>query len=153
MNMEDEELVKMFNLTLKGRETILFFLIVVINGLIWIESDIGLDTCAMGRWMVEVSRMFSWQGNVFFLVEEFCLLLQSSVPHPASHNIYFVILEISPKDNRLSISILSIQKYSLDEDIDFLYCAEMNQRKQWRQRKERKTILFYLKKEKQKLGL
>ena len=33
VNMEDEELVKMFNLTLKMRETILFFLIVVINGL------------------------------------------------------------------------------------------------------------------------
>ena len=32
--MEDEKLVKMFNLTLKMRETILFFLIVVINGLI-----------------------------------------------------------------------------------------------------------------------
>ena len=38
----------MFNLTSKMRETILFFLIVVINGLIWIESDIGLDTCARG---------------------------------------------------------------------------------------------------------
>ena len=34
MNMEDEELVKMFNPTLKMRETILFFLIVVINELI-----------------------------------------------------------------------------------------------------------------------
>ena len=34
VNMEDEELVKMFNLTLKMRETILFFLIVVIIGLI-----------------------------------------------------------------------------------------------------------------------
>ena len=34
VNMEDEELVKNFNPTLKGRETILFFLIVVINGLI-----------------------------------------------------------------------------------------------------------------------
>ena len=33
VNMEDRELVKMFNLTLKIRETILFFLIVVINGL------------------------------------------------------------------------------------------------------------------------
>ena len=33
VNMEDKELVKMFNLTLKMRETILFFLIVVINGL------------------------------------------------------------------------------------------------------------------------
>ena len=33
MNKEDEELVKMVNPTLKRRETILFFLIVVINGL------------------------------------------------------------------------------------------------------------------------
>ena len=33
VNMEDEELVKMFNITLKMRETILFFLIMVINGL------------------------------------------------------------------------------------------------------------------------
>ena len=31
--MEDEELVKMFNLILKMIETILFFLIMVINGL------------------------------------------------------------------------------------------------------------------------
>ena len=33
VNKEDEKLVKMFNLTLKMRKTILFFLIVVINGL------------------------------------------------------------------------------------------------------------------------
>ena len=33
VNIEDEELVKMFNSTLKIRETILFFLIVVINEL------------------------------------------------------------------------------------------------------------------------
>ena len=33
VNMKDEELVKMFNPTLKIRETILFFLIVVINRL------------------------------------------------------------------------------------------------------------------------
>ena len=33
VNMEDKELVKMFNLTLKMRETILFFLIMLINGL------------------------------------------------------------------------------------------------------------------------
>ena len=55
MNKEDEELVKMVNPTLKMRETILFFLIVVINGLKYIVSDIGLDTCARGRWRVEVS--------------------------------------------------------------------------------------------------
>ena len=55
--MKDEELVKLFNLTLKRKETILFFLIVVINGLIWNDSDIGLDTCASGMWKVEVSRM------------------------------------------------------------------------------------------------
>ena len=41
MNMEDEELVKMVNPTLKRKETILFFLIVVINGLKYIVSDIG----------------------------------------------------------------------------------------------------------------
>ena len=47
--MEDKELAKMFNLTLKRKETILFFLTVVINGLICINSNIGLDTCARGR--------------------------------------------------------------------------------------------------------
>ena len=47
--MEDEELVKMFNPTLKMRKAILFFLIVVINGLKCIVSDIGLDMCARGR--------------------------------------------------------------------------------------------------------
>ena len=48
--MEDGELMKMFNPTLKGRETILFFLIVLINGLIWIDSNIGLDTCTREMW-------------------------------------------------------------------------------------------------------
>ena len=50
--MEDEKLVKMFNPTLKRRETILFFLIVVINGLIWIDLDIRIDTCTRGSWRV-----------------------------------------------------------------------------------------------------
>ena len=54
--MEDEELVKIFNATLKMRETILFFLIVVINGLTWIVLDIGLDMCARGRWRVEPTK-------------------------------------------------------------------------------------------------
>ena len=57
MNKEDEELVRMVNPTLKRRETILFFLIVVINRLKCIVSDIGLDTCARGRWRVEVSKL------------------------------------------------------------------------------------------------
>ena len=35
----------MFNPMLKIRETLLFFLIVVINGLTCIDLDIGLDTC------------------------------------------------------------------------------------------------------------
>ena len=52
--MEDEKLVKMFNPTLKRRETFLFFLIVVINGLTWIVSDIGLDTCARGRQLISL---------------------------------------------------------------------------------------------------
>ena len=41
--MEDKELVKIFNPTLKMREAILFFLIMVINWLKCIVSDIGLD--------------------------------------------------------------------------------------------------------------
>ena len=49
VNMEDEELVKMFNPTLKRREFILFFLIVMINGLIWIVSNIKLDTYRQGE--------------------------------------------------------------------------------------------------------
>ena len=55
--MKDKKLVKMFNPTLKKRETILFFLIVIINGLIWIDSDIGLDKCVRGRWRDDVSKM------------------------------------------------------------------------------------------------
>ena len=47
--MEDEELVKMFNPTLIRREAILFFSIVVINGLKCIVSDIGLDKCVRRR--------------------------------------------------------------------------------------------------------
>ena len=47
--MEDRELEKLFNPTLKIRETMLFFLIVVINGLIYIDLDIGLNTCTKGR--------------------------------------------------------------------------------------------------------
>ena len=39
----------MFNPTLIRREVILFFLIVVINGLKCIVSDIGLDKCVRRR--------------------------------------------------------------------------------------------------------
>ena len=49
MNKEDEELVRMVNPTLKRRETILLFLIVVINGLKYIISNIRLDTCIKKR--------------------------------------------------------------------------------------------------------
>ena len=52
--MKDEKLVKMFNFTLKMREIILFILIMVINGLICIDSDIGLDTYIRKRWREEV---------------------------------------------------------------------------------------------------
>ena len=67
MNVEDEELVKMVNPTLKRRETILFFLIVVINGLKCIFSDIELDTCARGRWRVEVSKLEMNQPNTHYI--------------------------------------------------------------------------------------
>ena len=53
--MEDEELMKLFNPTLKRREFILFFLIVMINELIWIDLDIGLDMCPKrGFFLVEL---------------------------------------------------------------------------------------------------
>ena len=55
--MEDVELVKMFNPTLIRRKAILFFLIVVINELKCIVSDIELDTCARRRRRVEVSKL------------------------------------------------------------------------------------------------
>ena len=51
--MEDEELVKLFNPTLKRRETI-FFLIVVINVLMWIDSNIGLDKWEVKGWGVKI---------------------------------------------------------------------------------------------------
>ena len=54
--MKDEELVKMFNPTLKRKETILFLLIVVINGLMWIKLDIGLDVCARGRCTIKENK-------------------------------------------------------------------------------------------------
>ena len=61
VNMKAKKLMKMFNLTLKKRETILFFLIVVINGIIWINLDIRLDTCARGG---EGGRcVFSFSSN------------------------------------------------------------------------------------------
>ena len=43
VNMEDKELVECL-ISLKRRETLLFFLILVINGLICIGANIKLDT-------------------------------------------------------------------------------------------------------------
>ena len=60
--MENNELVKMFNPTLKRRETILFFLIVVVNRLIFIDLDIRLDKCARevkGGGVLSVAREIS----------------------------------------------------------------------------------------------
>ena len=39
---------------IENERDFLFFLIVVIDGLLWIDSNIELDTCAKGRWRVEV---------------------------------------------------------------------------------------------------
>ena len=74
MNMEDEELVTMVNPTLKRKETILFFLIVVINGLKCIVLNIGLDTCARGRWRVEVSKL-----EINFPSTQICVLLLTTL--------------------------------------------------------------------------
>ena len=66
MNKEDEELVKIVNPTLKRRETILFFLIVVINGLKCIVSDIGLDTCARGTHKEKNREILGKEGCSFW---------------------------------------------------------------------------------------
>ena len=58
VNIEDKELVKIFNPMLKMREAILFFLIVVINWLKCIVSDIGLNMCAKGG---EERRYQNWK--------------------------------------------------------------------------------------------
>jgi len=59
------------------RKTILFFLIVVINELIWIDSDIGLDTCANGRWRVEVLLRLNPNSVVYFFL--FKLIIFKSI--------------------------------------------------------------------------
>ena len=56
VNIRNEKLVKIFNIILKMREIILFLLIVVINMLVRIDSDIELDTCTERRWKEEVSK-------------------------------------------------------------------------------------------------
>ena len=64
---------------MEKREAILFFLIVVINRLKCIVSYIGLDTCANGRWRVEVSKLellqIHFRSIIQFLVVLFPLLL------------------------------------------------------------------------------
>ena len=54
--MKNEELVRMFNPKLKMREVILLFLIVMINGLKCIVSDIGLDTSASWILLLDMAR-------------------------------------------------------------------------------------------------
>ena len=65
VNMEDKKLVKMFNLTLKRRETIIFFLIVIINRLICIGANCGPDTfrifpySLVRKWIIYYGKMKS----------------------------------------------------------------------------------------------
>ena len=107
VNMEDEELVKMFNPTLKIRETTLFLLIMVINGLIWIESYIGLDTCARGRWRVEVSKMemnkkkierfLTMKGVLSSGVLDLNILCKGCSSHTTLIGLYCILEETSQK--------------------------------------------------------
>ena len=72
--MEDEELMKMFNTTLERRQIILFILIMVINKLICIDLDVGLNMCVKtnmycGAWvfsMLTPQNVFSpkWEENM-----------------------------------------------------------------------------------------
>ena len=60
MNMEDEELVKMVNPTLKKRETILFFLIVVINSFLYtnnIQKYYSISRCVISIIIVIASTI------------------------------------------------------------------------------------------------
>ena len=85
--MKNKELIKIFNTTL--REIILFLLIMVINGLICIDSDIGLNTSARevkekGEWRrcqkwkwISFLNPFTWQliqtKGLNILTERFAL--------------------------------------------------------------------------------
>ena len=64
----------MLNPTLKMRETFLFFLIVMINGLICIDSDIRLNTYVRERWREEVSKMEMNQPLDPLLFSLFCVI-------------------------------------------------------------------------------
>ena len=62
----------MFNSTLKMGKTLLFFLIVVINGQIYVGVNIGLDTCTTERWKDEVSRsgyslLLTWMEKYYHI--------------------------------------------------------------------------------------
>ena len=99
MNMEDEELVKIFNPTLK--ETILFFLIVVINGLKCIVSDIGLDMCANGRCRVEVGLNFLKESECrvsiqIVLCNSFLYTNNIQKYYSVSRCIIFIIIVFAP---------------------------------------------------------
>ena len=65
VNIKDKKLVKMFNHTLKRRETILFFLIVIINRLIYIGANCGPDTfrifpySLVRKWIIYYGKMKS----------------------------------------------------------------------------------------------
>ena len=67
----------MFNSTLKMRKTLLFFLIVVINGQIYVGVNIGLDTCTTERWKDEVSRsgyslLLTWMEKYYHIKRPNC---------------------------------------------------------------------------------
>ena len=90
----------MFNLTLKGREIVLFFLIVVINELIWIDSNIGLDMCA-GGWREEVSKIEISLLNLL-KESECCVLVQIVLC------IFFFLFQINNIQKYYSISFCVI---------------------------------------------
>ena len=126
MNMEDEKLVKMFNHTLKRRDAILFFLIVVINGLKCIISNIGLDTCARGRWRVEVSKLEMNQslGSSYLIAHSEKLLypLVSKWPELILH-FYYGQLFGAPGSNTIllfTINYISLVQFPHDP---FDFCA------------------------------
>ena len=61
--MENKELVKMFNPTLKRREAILFFLIVVINGLKCIVSELEINQPLESSYLTAHLEIDSFRPN------------------------------------------------------------------------------------------
>ena len=118
VNMKDKELVKMFNLTLKRKDTILFFLIVVINRLTWIVSNIELDMCVKGgegwryqkwKWIKKkkIERFLTMKGVLSSGVLDLNILCKGCSSHTTLIGLYCILRETS---QRKSASVIKFSQ-------------------------------------------